>query len=449
MILQNNKLNSFSADERLTELKKIVDSHPEFPVAGENVNMHLHTFFSFNAENFSPTRIALEAKLHGLYAAGIIDFDVLDGKNEFLNAGEMLGLRTNVGVETRTFNTDFSDKEIDSPGEPGVSYVAGSGFAKDFPDDSVQSKKLAEYRENSAKRNLALIDRINPNVPDIAIDYEKNVLPLAPSGNATERHIIRAYIISADKKIIDIEKRTNFWEKVLDKSQPEIITLFFDLPEMENVVRAKFAKKGGFGYVQPSINTFPLIDDFFSFVKSCSAIPMESWLDGTSEGESNPQKLLESSVAKGAEALNIIPDRNWNIADEKIKAIKVANLREVVKTAVAMNLPLNIGTEMNKKGQPIVDDLQGEILKEFKNVFLSGAKIMVGHTILTRFADFDYCGEKASAEFNDKNDKNNFFESVGALPPLTLEIADKLRKLNNESAFNLIADSAKQTKWSL
>jgi len=74
-------------------------------------------------------------------------------------------------------------------------------------------------------------------------------------------------------------------------------------------------------------------------------------------------------------------------------------------------------------------------------------RMLVGHTILTRFADFDYCGEKASAEFNDKNDKNNFFESVGALPPLTLEIADKLRKLNNESAFNLIADSAKQMKW--
>jgi hypothetical protein len=448
MILQNNKLNSFSAEERLTELKKIVNSQPDFPTAGENVNMHLHSFFSFNAENFSPTRIALEAKIHGFYAAGIIDFDVLDGKNEFLDAGELLGLRTNVGVETRIFNPDFSDEEINSPGEPGVGYVGGSGFAKDFPEGSVQSTKLAEYRENSAKRNLALIKRINPNVSDIAIDYEKNVLPLAPSGNATERHIIKAYINLSIEKFSDPEKLKTFWSDILEISKKESESLISDIPKMENVVRAKFAKKGGFGYVQPSIDTFPLIDDFFSFVKSCAAIPMESWLDGTSGGESNPQKFLEVSVVRGAESLNIIPDRNWNIADEKIKAIKVANLREIVKTAVAMNLPLNIGTEMNKKGQPIVDDLQGEILKEFKKEFLTGAKIMVGHTILTRFADFDYCGEKASAQFNDKNDKNNFFELVGALPPLTLEIADKLRKLNVESAFNLIADSAKQMKWS-
>ncbi len=449
MISQNNKLNSFNSVERENELKKILNSRISFMEPGENVNMHLHTFFSFNAENFSPTRIALEAKLHGFYAAGIIDFDVIDGQDEFLKAGELLGLRTNVGVETRTFNTDFSDKEIDSPGEPGVSYVAGSGFAKDFPEGSFQSKKLAEYRANSAKRNLDLIKKINSCVPEIAIDYEKDVLPLAPSRNATERHIIRAYIISADEKISDIEKRTNFWEKVLDGSQPEIIDLLLDLSAMENVVRAKFAKRGGFGYVQPSIKTFPLIDDFFSFVKSCSAIPMESWLDGTSEGEADPKKLLESSVAKGAAALNIIPDRNWNVSNPETKTIKVANLREIVKIASAMNLPINIGTEMNKKGQPIIDDLNGEILKEFKNEFLSGARIMVGHTILTRFADFDYCGEKAEIEFSDTEMKNKFFESVGALPPLTVKIADKLRNLTTESAFTIIADSAKEAKWNV
>ncbi|MCK5852426.1 hypothetical protein KAH27_05285, partial [bacterium] len=187
--------------------------------------------------------------------------------------------------------------------------------------------------------------------------------------------------------------------------------------------------------------------DFFSFVKSCAAIPMESWLDGTSEGESDPEKLLESSVAKGAAALNIIPDRNWNIINAEIKKIKVANLREIVKIASSMNLPINIGTEMNKKGQPVFDDFQGDILKEFKKEFLSGARIMVGHTILTRFADFDYCGEKAASEFSDNAMKNKFFEAVGALPPLTVEIADKLRNLTTESAFILIVGSAKQAEW--
>ena len=449
MKINNNKLNFFSLEERSTELKKIINSQPSFSEPGENVNMHIHTFFSFNAENFSPTRIALEAKLQGFYAAGIIDFDVLDGKNEFLKAGELLGLRTNVGVETRTFNTDFSDKEIDSPGEPGVSYVAGAGFAKDFLEESFQFGKLAEYRKNSAKRNVALIERINSCVPDIAVNYEKDVLPLTPSGNATERHIIKAYINSAGEKFDESEKLIVFWSNILKINKDTTVKLLSDLSEMENVVRSKFAKRGGFGYIQPSINTFPLIDDFFSFVKSCSAIPMESWLDGTSEGEADPKKLLESSVAKGAAALNIIPDRNWNVSNAEIKKIKVANLREIVKIANGMNLPINIGTEMNKKGQPIIDGLNGEILKEFKIEFLSGARIMVGHTILTRFADFDYCGEKAAVEFSDIEKRNKFFETVGALPPLTLKIADKLRKLNTESAFNLITDSARQAKWNV
>ena len=447
MILQNNKLNSFNPAEREAKLEKILNSRISFSEPGKNVNMHIHTFFSYNADNFSPSRVALEAKLQGFYAAGIIDFDVIDGKDEFLKAGELLGLRTNVGVETRTFNTDFSDKEIDSPGEPGVSYVAGSGFAKDFPEESFQSIRLAEYRENSAKRNLALIEKINTCVHVIAIDYEKNVLPLAPSGNATERHIIKAYINSADEKFDNPEKLTDFWSDILGVTKDKTVKLLSDLPEMENVVRAKFAKRGGFGYVQPSINTFPLIDDFFSFVKSCAAIPMESWLDGTSEGEADPKKLLESSVAKGGAALNIIPDRNWNIKDSETKKLKVANLREIVKIASAMNLPINIGTEMNKKGQPVIDDLQSEVLKEFKKEFLSGARIMVGHTILTRFADFDYCGEKAASQFSDTKKRKKFFEAVGALPPLTSEIADKLRNLTTESAFDLIADSARQAEW--
>ena len=449
MKINNNKLNSFNPAEREAKLKKILNSRISFSEPGENVNMHIHTFFSFNADNFSPTRIALEAKLQGFYATGIIDFDVIDGKDEFLKAGELLGLRTNVGVETRTFNTDFTDKEIDSPGEPGVSYVAGAGFSKGFPEESFQSRKLTEYRENSAKRNIALIERINSCVQYIAVDYEKDVLPLTPSGNATERHIIKAYINSAGKKFDESENLIDFWSDILEVTKDKAVKLLSDLSEMENVVRTKFAKRGGFGYVQPSINTFPLIDDFFSFVKLCAAIPMESWLDGTSEGEADPKKLLESSVEKGAAALNIIPDRNWNISNADVKAVKVANLREIIKIASAMNLPINIGTEMNKKGQPVFDDLKGEVLKEFKKEFLSGAKIMVGHTILTRFADFDYCGEKAAAEFSDIEKRNKFYEAVGALPPLTLEIADKLRKLNTELAFNLIADSARQAEWNV
>jgi len=92
--------------------------------------MHFHSFFSYNAEGWSPSHIAWEAKQAGLYAAGLCDFDVLDGQEEFLHAGELLGLRATVNVETRVFLPEYADKEISSPGEPGVSYIMGAGFAR-------------------------------------------------------------------------------------------------------------------------------------------------------------------------------------------------------------------------------------------------------------------------------------------------------------------------------
>ena len=79
----------------------------------------------------------------------------------------------------------------------------------------------------------------------------------------------------------------------------------------------------------------------------------------TSEGEKDGKALLELSESKGAAALNIIPDRNWNIADDKEKAIKTQNLRNIIETAESMDMPIHIGTEMNKKGLPFVDDLNG------------------------------------------------------------------------------------------
>ena len=51
----------------------------------ENVNLHFHSFYSYNAEYWSPTRIAWESKKKALYASGIIDFDVLSGLEEFFS----------------------------------------------------------------------------------------------------------------------------------------------------------------------------------------------------------------------------------------------------------------------------------------------------------------------------------------------------------------------------
>ena len=66
-------------------------------------NMHCHSFFSYNGYGYSPTHIAALAAKAGWRSAGLVDFDVLDGVDEFLNACAALRVPAAAGMETRVF----------------------------------------------------------------------------------------------------------------------------------------------------------------------------------------------------------------------------------------------------------------------------------------------------------------------------------------------------------
>lgn len=435
------KLDSFDPVARREALGRMAAlALPPAPVS-ENINLHFHSFFSYNAEGWSPSHIAWAAHRAGLYAAGLCDFDVLDGLDEFLQAGELLGLRATVNLETRAFLKEYADREISSPGEPGVTYIMGAGFAHLPAAGTEQAAGLADYRARAQARNLDLVARINPHVPAIALEYERDVLPLTPQGAPTERHIVKAYLNRSQAVYGTPERVAAFWAEILGKPAADVQAML-GTPKMEEAVRSRLVKRGGLGYVQPSVDTFPPADDFIAWVTACGAIPMITWLDGTTDGEKDGRALLECLCAKGARALNIIPDRNWNLADADARAVKVANLRAIVAAADDLGLPINIGTEMNRDGLPFVDDLSGPVLREFKESFLRGAQILVGHSILLRYAGVSYTTSEEPLPA-----RNAFFASVGALPPLTAPVAAKLRALGPEKALTAIHDAAARGSW--
>jgi hypothetical protein len=428
------QLDDFDPAARQAALKTLIAEHGgKLPPAGTNLNMHLHSFFSYNAEGWSPSHLAWEARKAGLYAAGLCDFDVLDGLEEFLEAAARLDLRATVNLETRAFMRDYADVDLSSPGEPGVTYIMGAGFTRLPTAGSSQAEGLDGYRRRAQERNLALISRINPHVPEIAVDYEQDVLPLTPRGGATERHIIAAYVNKAAMACADVAA---FWAKTLDKGAASTQALLDDRPSLEDAVRSTLAKRGGYGYEQPSEDTFPAVDDFIDWVRANGAIPMTTWLDGTSAGESDARGLLEYLRDKGAVALNIVPDRNWNVSDPAARATKIANLNAIVAGAVDLHLPVNIGTEMNKLGLPFVDDLAVEALRPHAETFTTGAQIMVGHTLLARYAALPYAGQAANDMFADVVAKNDFFAAVGALPPLSVALAEKLSDMGTDGSLS-------------
>ncbi len=415
------------------------------PADAGDVNMHCHSFFSYNADGWSPSRIAWECRTRGLLAAALCDFDVLDGLDEFLAAGRLLGLRAAVHLETRAYLAPFAAADINSPGEPGVTYIMGTGFYKTFPDGTPQAETLAALRAGATRRNEELIARINAKLPAIALDYRRDVLPLTPKGVATERHIIRAYAEAGRRAFPDPAVRAAFWAPLLKTAPEAAAALETDVPKFEEAVRSALAKRGGIGYQQPGLDTFPPAERFTAWVRACDAIPAVTWLDGTSGGEADCPRLLDLLRGMGCATVALIPDRNWNIKKPEEKAVKVAKLDELVRASAARDMPLIIGTEMNKAGLPFADDLTGPVLARHAEIFRDGARFIVGHTLLGRYADMPYLGERACAAFPAIPDRNAFFTAVGGLPALTEAGAERLLEAGPDRAFDQLAQAARAT----
>ena len=373
------KLDSFDLSERKEALsilcKKVKSGQIQLPKPGTYVNLHCHTFFSYNTFGYSPSKFAWLARKRGLAVAGIVDFDVLDGLEEFLEAAKLLGLKACVGIETRVYVPEFAKKEISSPGEPGVTYHMGIGFPT-ANLEGVTKNFLMNLRKTSEQRNRGLVARVNQYLRPVELDYEQDVLSLTPAGNATERHICLAFARKARAVFTDNQKLARFWSEKLGVESSSL-----DLPEgigLQNMIRSKTMKQGGVGYVQPGEGSFPKMDETNRFILDAGGIPTLTWLDGTSDAEKNIEELLEVAMATGVKAINIIPDRNYT---PNIKDNKLANLYHVVELAEKLHLPVVVGTEMNSPGQKFVDDFDSKELSPLVPIFLKGAEIVYAHEL--------------------------------------------------------------------
>ena len=422
------KLDSFDSAERKEALlalcEKVRSGEITLPEPGTDVNLHCHTFFSYNTYGYSPSKFAWLARKRGLAFAGVVDFDVLDALEEFLEAAKMLGLKGCAGLESRVFVPEFSDRVINSPGEPGISYHMGVGFPR-AKLDGEQKEFLLNLRELAQQRNRDLMGRVNKHLAPVELDYERDVLILTPSGNPTERHICLAYARKAREVFDDDNTLQQFWSEKLGV-EVELSTL----PEgrdLLNAIRAKTMKRGGVGYVVPDKGSFPLMADTNRFVLAAGGIPTVTWLDGTSEGEKAIEELLEVSKATGAAAINVIPDRNYGTGHGEEK---LANLYSVVELAQKLHLPVVVGTEMNSPGQKFVDDFDTEELSPLVPVFLKGAQIFYAHSVLQQQCGLGYTSEWAKKNFESVAEKNEFFQTVGS--SLQPQHEDKLGGLSED-----------------
>lgn len=412
-------LNSFDPELRrkaLVELAGIRDAEGAAEYDLIRHNLHCHTFFSYNGYGYSPSYIAWWQAQEGLFAAGIVDFDVLDAADEYLDAVALLNVRGVCGLETRAFFPEFSTQVLNSPGEPGISYHMGVGFSGSKVPDAARPF-LVDMKKKAQARTRGIVAAVNAFLSPLELDYSEDVEVLTPAGNATERHVCAAYFRKAESLFADTTARIEFWSSKLGTDKNKIADIIDDRVAMEALIRAKTMKSGGPGYVQPDPAAFPTLKDMNNFIVACGAIPTIAWLDGFSEGEKDVDKLLDLHIINGARALNIIPDRNWNFADSQLAEKKIAELNRIITAALKRDLPIIVGTEMNAPGLKLVDDFDSPALAPHAQTFVNGAAFMFAHTLLSKLGKGSNSAW-AREHFKSAAELNAFYTNIGknALP---------------------------------
>ncbi|UCF44251.1 MAG: hypothetical protein JSV99_04870 [Planctomycetota bacterium] len=430
------KLDSFDAVEREQALSALIEKveagEIALPQTGAVVNLHCHTFCSYNSYGYSPSKFAWLGRKKGLAVAGVVDFDVLDALEEFLAAGRRLNLKACAGLETRVFVPEFSTRVINSPGEPGISYHMGVGFPKAKLEGEA-GQFLLNLRKTAQERNRELMGRVNEYLRPVELDYEQDVLVLTPSGNATERHVCLAYARKAREVFGDDDALSKFWVQKLGREAKSVEAA--EAIDLLNMIRAKTMKQGGVGYVAPDKGSFPVMADFNRFVLAAGGIPTMTWLDGLSEGEQALEELVEAAMNAGATAINFIPHRNYTPG---VKDQKLENLYQVAGFAEELGLPAVVGTEMNSPGQKFVDDFDSRELSPVSGVFLKGAYIVYAHSVLQQAAGLGYTSEWAENNFNSVAEKNEFFERLGR--SLEVENEGVLSELSEDATIQQILE---------
>ncbi|NLV73640.1 MAG: hypothetical protein GXY52_02995 [Chloroflexi bacterium] len=408
--------------------------------AGQLLNLHCHTCYSYNAYGHTPTSLAWLAREQGWHALATVDFDVLDAVTETLDACDTLGVRGGAGLETRVFVPEFADREMNSPGEPGICYFVGVGFTSPQAPTQAQTV-LDEMRRSAARRNREMTTRINAFTAPVTVDYDRDVLPQTPSGNATERHMLVAYDAAARKVYPKRSDMLAFWTEKLKTDVATVDAALGNAPSPNELLRAKLMKHGGVGYVQPDGESFPRLAEVSAMITACGALPTYAWLDGTSAGEQAIEGLLQVMLAQGVVGLTAIPERNWNYSDAAKRAKYATNLDAIMALAAAYDLPVFIGTEMNKAGQPLVDDIVGvPELVAHREAFTAGADILYGHTVLQRALGQGYTSAWAVGQLPKRAARNAFFRQVGRLVAPGQSVIERLHaELRGLSSVEILA----------
>lgn len=318
------KLNAPTKQERLANLAAILPGTQFPPQVPQYINNHIHTTYSFSP--YSPTAAVYAARMEGLCTAGIIDHDSISGAQEFLEAAKLIDMPVTIGMECRVSmaGTRLEGRRTNNPDQEGVSYMTIQGVPHDQID--TLTAFFRPFRQARHNRNRKMVDRINAILPEIALDYDADVLPLsmaAEEGGVTERHLMYALA----KKLTDsvgkgqamVEKLQEMGLTLSEKQTAQMLDTQYPFYEYDllGILKSAFVPQ----IFIPATDECPTLQQMVQLCRQVDAYLCYAYLGDVGDsvtGDKKAQKfeddylddVFECLKEEGVTAVTYMPTRN-------------------------------------------------------------------------------------------------------------------------------------------
>lgn len=329
------KLNAPTRSERIANLKEILKDTTFPAMVPQYINNHIHTTYSFSP--YSPTAAVYAARMEGLCTAGIIDHDSISGAEEFIEAAKLIGIPVTIGMECRISmdGTRLEGRRTNNPDQVGVSYMT----IQSVPHDkiAVLTEFFRPYQAARHNRNRKMIDKINLLIPELALDYDADVLPLSmyhDNGGVTERHLMYALAIKLTNLVgkgepmirklesLDITLSQKQCDQMRDEAYP-----FYEY-DLLGILKSAFVPK----IFIDATDECPKLQDVVKLCGDIDAYLCYAYLGDVGDsvtGDKKAQKfeddylddVFECLKEEGVRAVTYMPTRNTQAQLERLRSL--------------------------------------------------------------------------------------------------------------------------------
>ena len=330
-----NKLNVPTREERLANLAEVLKTTVFPPMVPQYINNHIHTTYSFSP--YSPTAAVYAARMEGLCTAGIIDHDSISGAEEFLEAAKLVQMPVTIGMEARISmaGTRLEGRRTNNPDQVGVSYMTIQGVPHD--KTKVLTEFFRPYQAARHERNRKMIEKINALLPGIALDYDKDVLPLSmakENGGVTERHLMYALAIKLVQQVGKgrsmVEKLASMGVSLSEKQTNQMLDMAYPFYEYDllGILKSAFVPQ----IFIDATDECPKLSDMVKLCNEIDAFLCYAYLGDVGDsvtGDKKAQKfeddyledVFECLKEEGVKSVTYMPTRNTPAQLERLRGL--------------------------------------------------------------------------------------------------------------------------------